>query len=344
MGKVLKNKRIDLNKINVNKLSAFLSTVVICIFIGRLFYSYTTVDSAYTSPPVVDTKKNESFHFGSVNIPDEIEFAGEAVPLENFDVKEALDREMLVNTNFHSQTILFLKKAPRYFEVIEPILKENGIPDDFKFLALAESGFWDRAVSPAGAVGIWQIMKGTGRELGLEINNEVDERYHLEKSTDAACKYFLKAYEKYGNWTMAAASYNAGFSGIKLQVDRQKVDNYYDLLLNEETSRYVYRIIALKLIINDPEKYGFKVKKDEIYPSIFSRDVEISDKIENFADFAREHGTNYKILKYLNPWLRETYLTNSKKKKYIIKIPDSNLRVYNFKEEPLVEVQDTISQ
>jgi hypothetical protein len=298
------------------------------------------VDSAPSSPSVTDAKTEH--HFGSVNIPDKIEFAGEPVPLENFDVLESLDREMLVNTNFHSQTILYLKKAPRYFEIIEPILKENGIPDDFKFLALAESGFWDRAVSPAGAVGIWQIMKGTGRELGLEINSEIDERYHLEKSTVAACKYFLKAYERYGNWTMVAASYNAGFTGMKRQIDRQKTVNYYDLLLNEETSRYVYRILALKLIISNPDKYDFRVKKGEQYPVIFSKDVEISDKVEDFADFARDHGTNYKILKYFNPWLRQAYLNNSKKKTYIIKIPDSSLRVYNFKDETVTEVQDTI--
>jgi hypothetical protein len=307
-----------------------------------LFFNYTSVDSG-SSPSAAEARPEIDYH-GAVDIPDKIDFAGEPVPLHNFDVIESLDREMLINTNFHSQTILYLKKASRYFNIIEPILEDNNVPDDFKFLALAESGFLDRVVSPAGAVGIWQIMKNTGRELGLEINSEVDERYHLEKSTVAACKYLTKAYEKYGNWTIVAATYNAGRTGVSRQINRQKTDNYYDLLLNEETSRYVYRILSLKLIISNPEKYGFKVEKSEIYPPLSSTEMEISGGVDNFADFAREHGTNYKILKYFNPWLRQANLSNSKKKKYIIKIPDTKLRGYSFKEEPVEDKQDSISK
>jgi hypothetical protein len=178
----------------------------------------------------------------------------------------------------------------------------------------------------------------------LEINSEVDERYHLEKSTVAACKYLKKAYEKYGSWTIVAATYNAGRTGISRQINRQKTNSYYDLLLNEETSRYVFRIISLKLIISAPDQFGFRIESDDLYPPLLSKEVEITGGVANFADFAREHGTNYKILKYFNPWLRQVNLSNSKKKKYIIKIPDMKFRVYRFEDVPATEVNDSISK
>ncbi|MFW5755657.1 MAG: lytic transglycosylase domain-containing protein [Tangfeifania sp.] len=263
----------------------------------------------------------ESSKFRSVEIPDTAIFAGEYVPLERFDIKEALDRELIVNSYFHSQTIRLIKLAPRYFTIIEPILKEEGIPDDFKYLAVAESGLDPRAESFAGAIGFWQFLSGTARDYGLEVNGEVDERYHVEKATYAACDYLKDAYQKYGSWTMVAAAYNAGMRGVKRQIERQKSVNYYDLLFVEETQRYVFRIIALKLVLEDPEKYNFIIGDEERYPVIPTRDIEISGGVEDFADFALENGINYKLLKDFNPWLRQTYLTNSAGKKYTIKIP-----------------------
>lgn len=271
-------------------------------------------------PMVVEARTE----FRSPVMPDSVEFAGEWLPLSRFDVKESLDRELLSNAYFHSQTIRYIKLAPRYFSVIEPILKEKGIPDDFKYLAVAESGLDPRAVSPAQAVGFWQFIKGTALQYGLEVNNEVDERYHIEKSTYAACDYLQDSYKKYGNWTLVAASYNAGMRGVDRQLDRQKTDSYYNLLLVEETGRYLFRIVALKLIMENPEQYNFVISENEKYPVIKTRDVEITGNIENFADFANEQGINYKLLKDFNPWLRESYLKNSSKKKYIIEIPVLN--------------------
>lgn len=266
-----------------------------------------------------------------IRIPDSLEFSGEKVPLENFDVREALDKELMSNTFFHSQTMRLIKKANRYFPVIESILEEEGVPDDFKYLAVAESGLAN-VVSPAQAVGFWQIRKGTGNDYGLEINSEVDERYHLEKSTIVACRYIRESFEKYGNWTMAAASYNVGRRGIDRQVDRQKQSDYYNLLLNDETARYLFRILSYKLIIEDPLAYGFHISKKDLYGHIPYRIVEVSESVSDFADFANEHGVNYKMLKYLNPWLRDNKLTISQKKSYELKIMDSDFRSFELGE------------
>jgi membrane-bound lytic murein transglycosylase D len=259
--------------------------------------------------------------YKSAEIPASVSFAGEPMPLERFDVKESLDRELLSNAYFHSQTIRYIKSAPRYFPIIEPILKEKGIPADFKYLAVAESGFNPNAISSARAVGFWQFMKGTATDYGLEVNGLVDERYHIEKSTYAACKYLLDSYKKFGNWTSVAASYNRGMAGVRKQMTRQKTDNYYDLLLTTETARYVYRIVAIKLILENPERYNFAIADKDKYPVIKTKEVEITGKVESFADFAKQHGTNYKLLKYFNPWLRDNYLSNSSGKKYKVKIP-----------------------
>ncbi len=217
-------------------------------------------------------------------------------------------------------TILTLQRANRWFPVIEPILKKNNIPDDFKYLCVTESTLLN-AVSPSNAVGFWQILEGSGKELGLEINDEVDERYSVEKSTEAACKYLQSAYEKYGSWTMAAASYNFGMNGINVQIPRQKTNNYYNLVLPEETSRYVFRIIAAKVMMNSPKDYGFDIKKDELYQPYQTYEIQIDSSIADWAEFAINHGINYKILKLYNPWLRESYLTNKRKKTYTIKLP-----------------------
>lgn len=259
-------------------------------------------------------------------IPDTVYFCGERVPTEFFDVKESLERELLVNSYWHSQTIWLIQKSKRYFPVIEPILKECGIPDDFKFLAVAESGL-AHIVSPAGATGFWQLMEGTAKDYNLEINDEVDERYHIEKSTEAACKYIQDSYKKYNNWTMTAASYNVGRRGIDRQMERQKEYDYYNLLLNSETARYVYRIIALKLVIENPAKFNFLIPKEHLYQPIAYKEVEVKSAVESWADFAHENNTNYKMLKFLNPWLRESKFTNKGQKTYVIKLPKKKSRL-----------------
>lgn len=259
------------------------------------------------------------------SIPDSLTFCGEEIPLEYFDVRESLEREMLVSSYWHSQTIWLIQKSHRFFPVIEPILEEYGVPNDFKYLAVAESGLAN-VTSPAQAKGFWQILEGTAKDYKLEVNSEVDERYHLEKATEAACKYILQSYEKYGSWTLTAASYNAGRRGVDRQIAKQKENNYYDLLLNEETARYVFRIIAFKMIFEDPEKFHFHIPKESLYKPIAYKEVKIDSPVENWADFAQEHKTNYKMLKTLNPWLRDNKLTNRNNKTYIIKVPKKKAR------------------
>lgn len=270
------------------------------------------------------------FFYTPVDLPEKIEFAGEKVPLEYYDVRENLDRELLSNAYFHSQTIRYIKTAPRIFSIIEPILKENGIPDDFKYLCAAESGFDVKAVSPAKAVGLWQLLESSAKENGLEVNAEVDERYHIEKSTQVACKLLKAAYSKYGSWAMAAASYNGGIAGLDKKIAVQKASSYYDLLFVEETTRYVFRILALKLVMENPEKYGFKISKDQLYPIIETQNVTINTSVPDWADFAIARGITYKELKAFNPWLRETFLKNPMKRTYILKIPAKDYRTRKY--------------
>lgn len=316
----MENKNSSQNNSNLSKVLVFLSIIAFSVIIGGLFFNSQPVR---LNNRVVETATGpQEIYFTVVTLPEKLDFADEPVPLENFDIRESLDREMLIVANFHSQELLYLKKTNRYFSVIEPILKENEIPDDFKFLALAESGFLDKIVSPSGAVGIWQFMKSAAIENGLEVNEEIDERYHIEKATEAACKYLKNSFAKYGSWTMVAASYNAGISGINRQIDVQDSKNYYDLLLNEETSRYIFRILALKLVIGEPEKYGFKVSDEEKYPIIPFSEVKVTGSINSFTDFARANNVNYKLFKQFNPWLRQPYLKNPKGKTYTVKIPE----------------------
>jgi len=261
-----------------------------------------------------------SYAVFSLESPQDIDFAGEKVPLNQLDVLENLDRELLVNTYWQSQTLLFIKRANRYFPVIEAILKKNGIPEDFKYLSVAESGLTN-AISPSNAVGFWQLLEGTAKDYGLEVNTEVDERYHLEKSTEVACRYLLESYKKYNNWTLTAASYNVGRKGVDKQLDRQKEGNYYNLLLGEETERYIFRILSYKIIMKNPSEYGFFVGENHLYPQIPYYEVTVNGKVEDFAAFAKSYGISYKILKIMNPWLRESFLTNASGKTYSIKIP-----------------------
>ncbi|MFY7988497.1 MAG: lytic transglycosylase domain-containing protein [Flavobacterium sp.] len=251
-----------------------------------------------------------------------MDFSGEEVPTFMADVQERLDKEMITNMNYHTNTTLVIKRANKVFPIIEPILAKYGVPDDFKYLAVIESSLVN-AVSPAGARGVWQFMPETAKEKGMEVSDEVDERYHLEKSTEAACKYLLKAKEKFGSWTLAAASYNGGMNGISKKMEEQQVENYYDLLLTEETSRYVFRILALKEIMSHANKYGFNIPKEALYYSIPTKKIVIDSSITDLAKFAKTQGVNYKILKIHNPWLRDKKLTNTSGRKYEIEIPTS---------------------
>jgi len=303
----------------------FGTLVTTMVFIAILGFES---DTKINELPLQDQKnKNTSTDF---RLPDSISFAGEQLPLDNFDTRESLERELITTAYRHSSTILIIKRANRYFPVIEKILKEYNIPDDFKYLAVAESDL-SNVISPAGATGFWQIMSETGKEQGMEINAEVDERYHIERSTKFACEYFLKSYEKYGNWTMAAASYNGGRNGVDSQIVIQKEANYYDLLFAEETGRYIFRVVAYKLIINNPAEYGFNIEKKDYYPVLRYTEVKVDTAVTDFSLFARNFGTNYKMLKFLNPWLRKPYLTNKPGKMYLIKIPEQGSRntIYN---------------
>ncbi len=305
---------IKLGKKNL-RLSLQISSIVLFIVLMTIT-AFSVKQSNLKGGPYSGTLHNSPF------VPENISFCNEAVPIQYFDVYESLERELISNMYFHSQTLLSLKRASRYFPEIEPVLKKYNIPDDFKYLAVAENGF-SYITSPAGAVGFWQILEGTGKEYGLEINDEVDERYHLEKATGVACKFLLDSYKIYKNWAMVAASYNAGRKGIERQVDRQGETSYYDLLLNEETARYVFRILALKLIFENPPAYGFDLPAEERYAPISHTVITISGPISDMGAFAKEHETNYKLLKTLNPWLRDTKLSNTALKEYIIKIPTS---------------------
>ncbi|MCB0465005.1 MAG: lytic transglycosylase domain-containing protein [Aequorivita sp.] len=287
------------------------------------------VISAISINAVQDAPTDENFEKKLVNdynvyalpLPEKMDFAGEAVPLKNPDIRERMDRELLVNTYWQSNGLLLFKRANKYFPQIEPLLKKYGLPDDFKYLAVAESGL-EYTSSPAGASGIWHFMKGTGLEYGLEINDYVDERYNLEKATMVAAEYLKKAKEKFGSWTMAAASYNAGVGGMNKQINRQKETSYYDLLLNDETSRYVFRILALKEIMTHPQQYGFNFREKDLYTNIPTFTVKVDTPVEDWAEWVKPYGINYKILKLHNPWLRDTYLKNSSGKEYFIEIPE----------------------
>lgn len=256
----------------------------------------------------------------SYDLPSDLSFAGEPVPLEIPDVLERLDRELQINVYLHSNTLFLMKRANRWLPQMQEILRKHNIPDDFKYLPLIESGLLNDT-SPKEAVGYWQILKSSGRELGLEIENDVDERYDPLKATEAACKYLNKAHEKFGNWTLVAASYNRGIAGIRRALENQQVDSFYDLHLTEETSRYVFRILAIKEIIENPTKYGFMVNPKHLYQPEMLRYVEVKESIPDLIRFAKQQGVNYKLLKRYNPWLRDDRLTVKRGKIYRIALP-----------------------
>lgn len=267
-----------------------------------------------------DKNTSETYQIKALKIPENLDFAGERIPTENDDIMERLDRELLTNTYWQSNTLLMFKRAHKYFPLIEPILKKNGIPNDFKYLALIESGL-QNVTSPAGAKGFWQILDATAKENGLEVNNNVDERYHIEKATQAACNYLKDAKENFATWTLAAAAYNAGNRGVSSKMETQMVGSYYDLLLGDETERYILRIVAVKEILSNPEKYGFVFEEEDLYKLAPTRIIEVNTPITDIAQYAKDLGINYKIMKLHNPWLRENTLENKSGKVYQLKIP-----------------------
>ena len=294
---------------------------VISLF-SIVFLTHFFISSTYTSnsDTVHQQGFNSKYNVYSVLKPDNLKFANENIPQSTFDVWERLDKELLKNIYWQSNTLLYFKRANKYFPIIEEILAKNNIPSDFKYLALIESGF-EYKVSPSGAAGFWQIMKGTAREYGLEVNYAIDERYHLKKSTEAACKYLQKAYDKFGSWTMAAASYNMGINGVQRQVKKQNTNNYFNLYLNDETSRYVFRIIVIKEIMENPRKYGFVFRQNDLYSYPSVNQIRVDSTINNLYSFAQENDINYKILKRFNPWLRTSKLPDESRRVYYIDIP-----------------------
>ena len=309
-----------------NKYFNFLVVTLLLLVFTQLFM-YST-----------DLKSEDKLHQEQFNIkygifaivqPEDLNFAGEEIPVYSSDIWERIDRELLKNTYWQSNTMLYFKKANKYFPIIEPILKEYNIPDDFKYLAVIESGL-DNVVSPSGAAGFWQLMKGTAREYGLEVNKDIDERYNLEKATVVACEYLQEAYHKFGNWTMAAASYNMGKSGVRRKIKEQESNNYYNLYLNSETARYVFRIIAVKEIMQNPKKYGFMFRRKDLYSMPNLQAIEVDSTIANLSDFAKSYNVNYKLLKQFNPWLRTRKLPDKSRRRYILKIPtDTDLMVFD---------------
>lgn len=288
--------------------------------------SLLLIDAVY-APDAEKKLKNEpqkktaqSYQIKAVKLPETLSFAGERVPIERFDIKERMDRELLVNTYWQSNGLLLIKRAHKYFPIIEPLLKKYGLPDDFKYLAVAESGL-QNASSSAGASGFWQFLRGTARQYGLEVNRNVDERYNLELATKVAAEYLKKSKEKFGSWTLTAAAYNAGNARIARRMKTQQVDNYYDVLLNSETSRYVFRIVALKEIISNAKAYGFEFEKEDLYNLPETKEIEVDTVITNIASFAKKFDMTYKDLKLYNPWLKENKLNNRSRKLYKIKIP-----------------------
>jgi hypothetical protein len=257
----------------------------------------------------------------AVTLLDQYDFAGEGLPMNNIDVRERLERELLVNTYHHSATILNLKLAMRYFPVFEKIFAEHGIPDDMKYLAVAESSLRN-VVSNAGAKGFWQFKEEAAKDLDLDINNWVDERNHLEKSTIAACIYLKNQKERFGSWSLAAAAYNMGPGALSKSMNEQKENNYFDLNFSDETNRYIFRIIALKEIMKNPEKFGFYIMQTEMYPPITTyKTIEIDTTIKDLADFAHQQNMTYRQLKLLNPWLLKSELPNPSGKTYSFKVP-----------------------
>ncbi len=319
--------------VNTKNFPLYLSLLSLAIVLGYVRYANdrmrsslsvvekgTRLEEGSLAPADLDEVVMQPMPAITFDLPDSLSFAGEVVPMHLTDVRERIDKELHINTYWHNNTIFLIKRANRWLPQIQEILKKNNIPEDFKYLPLIESGLMND-ISPKDAVGFWQILKPAGKENGLEITKEVDERYDPLKATEAACKYLKKAYSKFGNWTMVAASYNRGMGGIERAIENQNVKSYYDLYLNTETSRYVFRILACKEIIEHPEKYGFQVSARHLYKPEQLKYVEVRESIPNLIAFAEKCGINYKLLKRHNPWLRDERLSVKKGKHYRVALP-----------------------
>lgn len=314
----------------MKKIKIVLGVITISVIAAYLYYQPNidtrNSDSNLAYASILPIKPSESVdvlppqRVHPVRISDDVFFAGEKVPLNDLDVRERFDKELMVNTFWHSNTMLNFKLANKYFEIIDKILVEEGIPLDFRYLAVAESGLRN-VKSPAGACGVWQIMKATGKSYGLTINDEIDERYHLEKATKVACDYLNEANKKFGNWALAAASYNMGMPGLQKRLDEQLVDNYYDLFLNTETARYMYRILAYKMVFENTKKFGLNIETDDLYEPLQYEVMNMGGSIKDLAQFAKDHNTTYKMLKVANPWLRAKSLTIQDGDIVALKIP-----------------------
>jgi len=312
----------------MKRISILLIIVLVAFLLGQ-FFIFSKINSR--SDPT-DSQYYEAgkrfYKIFSIKTPESLTFAGEEVPLDKFYVREGLDRELLVNSYWQSNSMLLLKRSFRYFPLIDSILIANKVPADIKYIALIESGL-ENIVSPAGAAGFWQFLKATGSSYGLEINQDVDERYNLEKATVAACKYLKDAHARFNSWTAAAAAYNMGSDGLDAVMTSQKSNNYYDLYLNKETQRYVYRILAVKLIYQSPVNYGFYLRSTDMYPTIPVYSVTVDSAVSNWPDFAKQHNSNYRILKELNPWILKYSLTNKENKKYKVLFPKPGYEKYS---------------
>ncbi|HEY6162411.1 MAG TPA: lytic transglycosylase domain-containing protein [Bacteroidia bacterium] len=309
---------MKIGKVNITLRSFLTGIAVLAIFIVFRLYAV----SGQVSREDLDYKRYFLSHYKifSATIPANLTFAGEPVPLNDFTVYENMDRELTSNLYFQSNSILIFKRTSRWFPVIEPILKKNGIPEDFKYVPLIESGLTN-AISPKGATGFWQIMDVAAQNFGLEVSEEVDERYNVEKATEASCRFFKESYERFHDWTLVLASFNYGIEGLQKVMDEQKEKKYYDLLLNEETTRYIFRLLALKELVSNPKNYGYLVRKKDLYPPIRTYKVSVDSAISDMVGFAKHFNLSYKMLKYFNPWLRKDHLTNASGKKYEITIP-----------------------
>ena len=287
----------------------------------NLFTKILLITLLTTTTIAAQNTETTALNFSSPQVPESIMFCGKKIDLTRFDRHERMDRELLAFTYMHSTSIQTIKRANRYFPIVEPILKEYGIPDDFKYLMAIESNCSPLARSSVGASGLWQFMQTTGREYGLEVNKNIDERYHVEKATIAACKYIKDAYKKYNDWIAVAASYNGGQARIIKQINTQQTNEVLDLHLVEETARYVYRIIAAKILFSNPSAFGFRLKADDLYMPIAYKEVTVTTGIANLAEWAKKQGTTYALLKNLNPWLRDNFLQNVSGRTYVLKIP-----------------------
>lgn len=260
----------------------------------------------------------------SPEVPVSVTFAGKKIDCDRIDMYERLDRELTSFVYGHTNTLITIKRANRYYPVIMPILKRNGVPDDVFYLSAIESYFNIRAYSPAKAAGLWQFIPSTAKQYGLEVNDEIDERYNVEKSTEAACRYLKNGYAKYGDWATVMASYNAGMNRISKELEHQMADSSFDLYLNEETSRYVFRILAMKVVMEHPFKYGFHLTAEQLYQPIECKEVEVSGPVDDWSKWAKSYGITYAQLREVNPWIRAKSLTNKLKKTYKVKIPYSD--------------------